>query len=85
MLRLVHPAAAPPALIGQLARRALALESRFDVLYVITDCGAGPAANVAAALEIKYVLNAEQPIPAWPEVTHTFPHLLPLCQASTSE
>ena len=79
MLRLVHPGAPPPGLIGHVARRARALESHFDVLYVIADCAATVGANIAAALEIKYVLNGEQPVPAWPEVRAAFPHLAPLC------
>ena len=79
VLRLVHEGVAPPALIGQLARRARALESRFDVLYVVADCGPTVLPNVAAALEIKYVLNGERPVPAWPELCTLFPHLEPLC------
>lgn len=85
MLRLVHPGPAPPALIGQVARRARALESRFDVLYVVTDCSAAVLPNVAAALEIKYVLNGEQPVPAWPEVCSAAPHLNPLCVLPESD
>jgi uncharacterized protein YecE (DUF72 family) len=79
MLRLVHPGVAPPALIGQVARRARELESRFDVLFVVTDCGADVQLNVAAALEIKYVLNGERPVPAWPQIRAAVPRLSALC------
>ncbi len=85
MLRLVHPGVPPPALIGRVARRARELESRFDVLYVVTDCGAAAGANAAAALEIKYVLNGEQPVAAWPEVCAASPQLKPLCLLPGSE
>ena len=79
MLRLVHPGVAPPELIGRVARRARALESRFDVLYVVTDSGVATGPNAAAALEIKYVLNGERPVPAWPEICAASPRLKPLC------
>ncbi|QDV10096.1 hypothetical protein Poly30_56580 [Planctomycetes bacterium Poly30] len=85
MLRLVHDGPAPPALIGRVARRARALEERFDVLYVVTDCGPAVQPGVAAALEIKYVLNGEQPILAWPEIRSSFPHLEPLCRTADDD
>lgn len=80
MLRLVHEGQAPPALIGRVARRAQSLEDRFDALYVVTECGPSIPMNVAAALEIKYVLNGERPVQAWPEIRSSFPHLKPLCR-----
>lgn len=85
MLRLVYPGVAPPALIGHVARRARELEKRFDVLYVVTECGPVMTRNVAAAMEIKYVLNGERPIPAWPEICSGFPHLKPLCAQRDDE
>ncbi len=85
MLRLVHDGPAPPKLIGEVARRARSLESRFDVVYVVTECGPTIQPNVAAALEIKYVLNGERPVVAWPEALLGFPHLNPLCRLADDD
>ncbi len=68
-----------------MARRAKELEARFDVLYVVTECGDAITPNVAAAIEVKYVLNGERPVPAWPEICTAFPHLRPLCTLPDDE
>ncbi|MEM8711201.1 MAG: DUF72 domain-containing protein [Planctomycetota bacterium] len=75
MLRLVHGARAEPPLIGATARMARALESRFDVLYVVAECGPEAYGGLPASLEIKFVLGGERPVPAWDEVRAAFPHL----------
>lgn len=81
MLRLLAPGQAPPPVIGALARRAVALQREVDHVYVVTATPASDASaglRLAAALEIKYVLAGETPVPAWPELVAAHPHLEPL-------
>ena len=79
MLRLLAPGRAAPPVIGALARRARLLEARVDEVFVIAANGgresSSPELRLAAALEIKYVLRGESPVPAWPEIVSACPHL----------
>lgn len=79
MLRLLRPGTYAPARIGALARRTREIARDVDAVYVVADNaargGAAPGASLATALEIKYVLAGEQPVPAWPGIVRAFPHL----------
>lgn len=84
MLRLLAPGRAAPPVIGALARRARELESRVDEVYVVAANGGRkstfPELRLSAALEIKYVLRGESPVPAWPELVQACPHLAPIVE-----
>ena len=84
MLRLRGPGPYDPARIGGAARRALEIAGDVDDLYVIADNasrpGAVPASTLAAALEVKFVLAGEQPVPGWRRIIEVFPHLEPLLE-----
>lgn len=79
MLRLVGKEPYGPARIGAAARRAREISMDVEDLYVIADNaghqGAAPASGLAAALEVKFVLSGEQPVPGWPRIIEVFPHL----------
>jgi len=84
MLRLVRAGVAEPARIAALARRARAIASDVDTVFVVTDnggrAGTPAGASLAAALEIKFVLGGERPVPAWRGIIDAFPHLAPLVE-----
>lgn len=84
MLRLLAPGRAAPSVIGALARRARQLQPRVDEVFVVAANGgrqsAAPELRLAAALEIKYVLRDEVPVPAWPEIVQACPHLASLVE-----
>ncbi|MDC3307548.1 DUF72 domain-containing protein [bacterium] len=79
MLRLVGQGPYEPARIGEVARRAREISTDVEDLYVIADNaghqGAAPASGIAAALEVKFVLSGEQPVPGWRRIVEVFPHL----------
>lgn len=67
----------PPREVGELARKAASIASETDETWVVTNNHfAGQA--VANAIEIEFMLNGKQPVPAWPEIVSAFPHLGPL-------
>ncbi len=82
MLRLLAPGRAGPPVIGALARRARLLEPRVDEVFVVAANGgresSAPELRLAAALEIKFVLRGQSPVPAWPEIVQACPHLAPV-------
>ena len=82
MLRLTGTQPYSPARIGDAVRRGLEISSEVEDLYIIADNaghpGAAPASALAAALEVKYVLAGEQPVPGWGRIIEVFPHLEPL-------
>ena len=81
MLRLLAPGQAPPPVIGALARRARALQDHVREVFVVTAGPIDPSAasmRLASALELRYVLAGERPVPAWPELVAAHPHLAPL-------
>lgn len=81
MLRLLAPGQAPPPVIGALARRARALQDHVREVFVVTAGPIDPAAasmRLASALELRFVLAGERPVPAWPELVAAHPHLAPL-------
>lgn len=84
MLRLTGTGPYDPSRIGEVARRALEISPDVEDLYVIADNaghpGAAPASALSAALEVKFVLAGERPIPGWPRITEVFPHLEPLLE-----
>jgi len=86
MVRLAGAGPYDPARIGAAARRAREVAAEVDDLYVIADNarhpGAAPAAALAAALEVKYVLAGERPVAGWRRIVEVFPHLEPLLDTS---
>lgn len=86
MVRLVGAAPYDPARIGSVARLAREVSADVDELYVVADNarhrGAAPAAALAAALEVKFVLAGERPVPGWRRIIEVFPHLEPLLDVS---
>ena len=84
MLRLRGQTPFDPARIGGAARRAREIAGDVEDLYVIADNashpGAAPASALAAALEVKFVLAGERPVPGWRRIIEVFPHLEPLLE-----
>ena len=68
-------------MIAALARRARALQDHVREVFVVTAGPIDPAAasmRLASALELRFVLAGERPVPAWPELVAAHPHLAPL-------
>jgi len=73
-----------PAEVGHLARLARSIEAENEETYVVTNNHFEGQA-VANALELRWMLNDRQPVPAPAEVVAAFPHLRPLVRVEDQE
>ncbi|MFT7676892.1 MAG: hypothetical protein ACI8QC_000869 [Planctomycetota bacterium] len=70
-----------PPEVGELTRKAASIASETDETWIVTNNHfAGQA--VANAIEIQYMLAGKKPVPAWPEIVSSYPHLGPLTEIS---
>ena len=60
--------------MGELAQRARSIAAETDATYVITNNHFEGKA-LANALELRWLLNGRQPVPAPAELVETYPHL----------